>query len=327
MDKHEQQPADVDRLLRRSRGCERGGRAPGPGRHLAQRDPHGRGLEQLRRRPASRRDDEGPGFWEALKDLFLPDEDRATYAEGLAPRRLRRHRSGERRVLRARDRHPGRRGHGRHRRALRDLAERRLERDGLLVPCDVRRRRRARPAGIEQRHGLRPRPACARRPAWATHRHGRGATDFARRLRIGPFHDRRARRRSRSSRRSLQRRQARRWRAAASACAATSSRRRFRSRSTSARSACTSSAARPIAPLTGSDNAFQDRTIEVEEKSEEAVISKDARVKEELVVKKDVEQRTETVSDTVRRTEVEVEDDRGRTAGTGTTGTSTDRDR
>ena len=29
------------------------------------------------------RDDEGPGFWEALKDMFMPDEDRATYAEGL----------------------------------------------------------------------------------------------------------------------------------------------------------------------------------------------------------------------------------------------------
>src|SRR5215203_4253021 len=29
------------------------------------------------------RAEEGPGFWEALKDLFLPDEDRATYAEGL----------------------------------------------------------------------------------------------------------------------------------------------------------------------------------------------------------------------------------------------------
>src|ERR671916_1681668 len=29
------------------------------------------------------REDEGLGFWEALKDLFLPDEDRATYAEGL----------------------------------------------------------------------------------------------------------------------------------------------------------------------------------------------------------------------------------------------------
>lgn len=27
--------------------------------------------------------DDGMGFWEALKDLFLPDEDRATYAEGL----------------------------------------------------------------------------------------------------------------------------------------------------------------------------------------------------------------------------------------------------
>src|SRR5215203_125992 len=26
---------------------------------------------------------EGMGFWDALKDLFLPDEDRATYAEGL----------------------------------------------------------------------------------------------------------------------------------------------------------------------------------------------------------------------------------------------------
>ena len=52
-------------------------------------------------------------------------------------------------------------------------------------------------------------------------------------------------------------------------------------------------------------------------------MSKDARVTEEVVVKKDVEQRTETVSDTVRRTEVEVDDDRSRTAGT--TGTSTDR--
>src|SRR5215217_6090784 len=29
------------------------------------------------------RNDEGPGFWEALKDMFMPDEDRATYAEGL----------------------------------------------------------------------------------------------------------------------------------------------------------------------------------------------------------------------------------------------------
>ena len=41
------------------------------------------------------------------------------------------------------------------------------------------------------------------------------------------------------------------------------------------------------------------------------LVSKEARVTEELVVKKDVGQRTETVSDKVRRTEVEVEDERG----------------
>ena len=68
-----------------------------------------------------------------------------------------------------------------------------------------------------------------------------------------------------------------------------------------------------------SGDPFQERTIEVEERGEEAVVSKDARVKEELVIRKDVEQRTETVSDTVRSTEVEVEDERGtQVSGTGT---------
>ncbi|MCB5175849.1 YsnF/AvaK domain-containing protein [Microvirga lenta] len=66
-----------------------------------------------------------------------------------------------------------------------------------------------------------------------------------------------------------------------------------------------------------SGDPFQERTIEVEEHDEEAVVSKEARVKEELVVRKDVEQRTETISDTVRSTEVDVEDDRdGRLTGT-----------
>ena len=80
---------------------------------------------------------------------------------------------------------------------------------------------------------------------------------------------------------------------------------------------------------TGSGDAlFQERTIEMDETREEAVVSKEARVTEELVVSKDVEQRTETISDTVRSTEVEVEDERGnRVAGTGTTGKTTDRDR
>jgi uncharacterized protein (TIGR02271 family) len=71
---------------------------------------------------------------------------------------------------------------------------------------------------------------------------------------------------------------------------------------------------------TSAEDAFQERTIEMEERSEEAVVSKEARVKEELVVKKDVEQRTQNISDTVRSTEVEVEDERGkRIGGTGTT--------
>jgi uncharacterized protein (TIGR02271 family) len=72
-------------------------------------------------------------------------------------------------------------------------------------------------------------------------------------------------------------------------------------------------------PITGDENLFRERTIEAEEKAEEPVVSKEARVKEEVVVKKDVDQRTETVSDTVRRTEVEVEDQRQDRA-TGTTG-------
>jgi uncharacterized protein (TIGR02271 family) len=63
-------------------------------------------------------------------------------------------------------------------------------------------------------------------------------------------------------------------------------------------------------PLTGTDKVFQDRSIDVEEHREEAVVSKEARVKEEVVVKKKVGERVEQVSDTVRRTEVEVEDER-----------------
>jgi stress response protein YsnF len=59
--------------------------------------------------------------------------------------------------------------------------------------------------------------------------------------------------------------------------------------------------------------AFQDRTIDVTAHREEAVIDKEARVKEEVVVRKEADQHTETVRDTVRRTEVEVEDDRGTT--------------
>jgi len=54
-------------------------------------------------------------------------------------------------------------------------------------------------------------------------------------------------------------------------------------------------------------DAFKEGTIELTETSEEAVVSKQARVVEEVVVRKDAQERTETVRDTVRRTDVEVE--------------------
>jgi len=72
---------------------------------------------------------------------------------------------------------------------------------------------------------------------------------------------------------------------------------------------------RPVdRPVGAADDAqFRERTIEATETGEEAVVSKEARVKEEVVVRKEAEERTQTVSDTVRRTEVKVEDERSRT--------------
>jgi len=64
-------------------------------------------------------------------------------------------------------------------------------------------------------------------------------------------------------------------------------------------------------PLRPGEASFQNRTIVAEETREEPVVSKDVRVKEEVVVRKDSQQRTQTVSDKVRRTEVKVEDERG----------------
>jgi len=53
--------------------------------------------------------------------------------------------------------------------------------------------------------------------------------------------------------------------------------------------------------------AFQEGEIELEETAEEVVVAKDARVVEEVVVRKKGSDRTETVRDTVRRTDVAVE--------------------
>ncbi|HWX49476.1 MAG TPA: YsnF/AvaK domain-containing protein [Roseomonas sp.] len=63
-------------------------------------------------------------------------------------------------------------------------------------------------------------------------------------------------------------------------------------------------------PLTDADDAFRERSIEAVEHNEEAVVSKEARVVEEVTINKDVSQREETVRDTVRRQDVEVEDSR-----------------
>lgn len=65
---------------------------------------------------------------------------------------------------------------------------------------------------------------------------------------------------------------------------------------------------RPVnRPVTDADQAFQPRSIEVSAMSEEAVVSKEARVVEEVVVNKDVSQRTQTIRDKVRRSDVAVE--------------------
>ena len=73
---------------------------------------------------------------------------------------------------------------------------------------------------------------------------------------------------------------------------------------------------RPVAAL-GAD-AFKERTIEMEEIDEEAVVAKTARVVEEIGIRKDVFDRTETIRDTVRSTKVDIED--GRTVGVAATG-------
>jgi uncharacterized protein (TIGR02271 family) len=70
-----------------------------------------------------------------------------------------------------------------------------------------------------------------------------------------------------------------------------------------------------------SGDLLRDRTIEMTETSEEAVVAKEAHVAEEVVVRKTAEERVEQVEDTVRRTEVDIDEgietgkDRLRTGG------------
>jgi uncharacterized protein (TIGR02271 family) len=53
--------------------------------------------------------------------------------------------------------------------------------------------------------------------------------------------------------------------------------------------------------------AFQESIVEIKEAYEELILNKKARVVEEVVINKDVEEHTETVRETLRKTEVDVE--------------------
>ncbi|UOQ53005.1 YsnF/AvaK domain-containing protein [Hymenobacter cellulosivorans] len=78
-------------------------------------------------------------------------------------------------------------------------------------------------------------------------------------------------------------------------------------------------------PATEADfNAFKEGEIEITESAERAVVGKEARVVEEVTLGKEVTEREETIRDTVRKTEVDVE--RINDASTQRTGYSTDDD-
>ncbi|QNA89083.1 YsnF/AvaK domain-containing protein [Massilia sp. Dwa41.01b] len=66
---------------------------------------------------------------------------------------------------------------------------------------------------------------------------------------------------------------------------------------------------RPVnEPISGLDaTAFKEQSIEMRETAEEAVVQKSARVVEEVTINKEVTQREQQIHDTVRHTEVEVE--------------------
>ena len=58
----------------------------------------------------------------------------------------------------------------------------------------------------------------------------------------------------------------------------------------------------------GAGDMFENREISMTETAEEAVVDKEARVREELVVRKTAEQHSEQIHDTVRHTEVDVDE-------------------
>jgi uncharacterized protein (TIGR02271 family) len=256
------------------------------------------------------REDEGPGFWEALKDLFLPDDDRATYAEGLR-------RGGYIVTVQAND-------------ALYEKAIDILDDEGT-VDLDQRAQSWRQEGWTGASAGLsgsastgaagltgsltsRSTPAAT--GTSATPGFGRtGSTTGATGTTPGLQGTSGAATTSQDEVVQLGEEELKVGKREVS-----HGRVRVRSyvvetpvqEQVSLREEDVHVERRPVnRPVSGADNLFRERTIEAEERAEEAVVSKEARVTEELVLKKDVDQRTETVSDTVRRTEVDVEDERG----------------
>lgn len=68
--------------------------------------------------------------------------------------------------------------------------------------------------------------------------------------------------------------------------------------------------------------AFGEKTIEARAMSEEVVVGKEARVVEEIAIHKDATDRSETIHETVRETKVDVDDTVTTTKATGVSGTS-----
>lgn len=81
---------------------------------------------------------------------------------------------------------------------------------------------------------------------------------------------------------------------------------------------------RPVsqAGSAGKGDPLEERTVEMRETGEEPVVQKDTQVKEEVVVRKRADERSQPVKETVRRTKVDVEDDQGRMGQPGGAGKS-----
>lgn len=81
---------------------------------------------------------------------------------------------------------------------------------------------------------------------------------------------------------------------------------------------------RPVDQAVSTDtNLFQERSIDMTATAEEAVVGKTARVTEELVVSKTADNRVETIDETVRKTEVDIDQSNTSDRDVGRTGSTT----